>query len=655
MDPQVPSGMLAARGDDHGATEAPLLAEARLDAAWGTSPGGLAFPRTAGPALDLPLRDPRRFILRTPWHEFSGDLSQGLLIQGQIGPDGAGVAPICHSGNIFAYRSRGRPVSIDVEAGIASWGLERLAGQVVLFHETVLEGPCGLFGRRMRLGRLRYEYRVPADSPVLHLTVRLALEGGIALQGVRLSTALDAMSPEAGSHAIRRVTVQRLDGPEAGVAMDGADPVTLQVGPAQSLLFEDDSPTAALATRLQLSDGHRLASAQARRRADGALHWTVLRYAIGSVAPGGVVVLREERLRLPRAFAADMAAASASAHPADPALPPGAGAPRRTVGGGQAALHLVDLALGNIKAIGSELARLNYAAGRAGPAAVLPVAPRRAGLGSRICTQHDLEQEWLHYWCRRLRMAPLYHRKVWEDCFVLQVLWESGMIGPGMRGLGFAVGQEPLPALMAAEGVHVLASDLGGDDARAAAWRNTSQHASEAEALFRPDLVDRTSFDRLVRFRPVDMAVLPADLLRGEFDFLWSVCSLEHLGSLEAGARFVRDAMRALRPGGIAVHTTEYNLDPSGETLASGSTVLYQRRHLDRLAADLAADGHSMLPLQGSAEAPGFFDRLVDLPPYPHEGGAADAPHLRLALAGHTVTSAGLVIRAGPGRPAPGG
>ena len=51
------------------------------------------------------------------------------------------------------------------------------------------------------------------------------------------------------------------------------------------------------------------------------------------------------------------------------------------------------------------------------------------------------------------------------------------------------------------------------------------------------------------------MRDLPDDL--GSFDFIWSSCSFEHLGSLGEGERFVLEALRFLKPGGVAVHTTE--------------------------------------------------------------------------------------------------
>lgn len=303
----------------------------------------------------------------------------------------------------------------------------------------------------------------------------------------------------------------------------------------------------------------------------------------------------------------------------------------------------------NVKVLASEIARQRYAEGVAGDKAVLPPRPRRIGVTSRLCRQADIEHPWLRHWCGRLRMAPMYHRKVWEDCFVLQALWEAEMLASGKRGLGFAVGREWLPAFFAGLGIEVVATDLDPADARAREWIDSGQHADAPDPLFQPHLVDRDGFARLVRYRAVDMAAIPEDLQQGAFDFLWSVCSLEHLGSLERGEAFVLSAMRCLKPGGIAVHTTEYNLDAAGGTLETGPTVLYQRRHLDRLAARLAAAGHEMLPLDNPPAA-GVLDRFVDLPPFPHEASpfdALDAPHLRLALDGYPVTSVGIVVKAG--------
>ena len=95
------------------------------------------------------------------------------------------------------------------------------------------------------------------------------------------------------------------------------------------------------------------------------------------------------------------------------------------------------------------------------------------------------------------------------------------------------------------------------------------------------------------------MTAIPADL--AGFDFCWSLCAFEHLGSIEAGLRFVEASLAPLRPGGTAVHTTEFNINANGPTIDNWPTVLFQRRHMEALAARLAAQGHQVAPFDFDA------------------------------------------------------
>jgi SAM-dependent methyltransferase len=305
-------------------------------------------------------------------------------------------------------------------------------------------------------------------------------------------------------------------------------------------------------------------------------------------------------------------------------------------------------ALWNTKVLGSELARLLYETKVAGPSAPIPPAPVRVDLSSKICTQEDIEQDWLRYWCGQLRIAPLYHRKIWEDCFALQALWEHDMLRPERSGLGFAVGVEPLPAYLASTGVSVLATDLRPDDPRAEGWRATNQHAEGLNGLFRGDLLLRERFDELCQFQSVDMNEIPADL-HGRFDFCWSICSFEHLGSIERGLAFVAESMRCLKAGGIAVHTTEFNLDGTGETIDNWATVLFQRRHIEDLVNRLAAEGHRLYKVDYHT-GQGVLDQFIDVPPFSHQDRVRlqypDPPHLRISVDGFPATSIGLIAQA---------
>lgn len=257
-------------------------------------------------------------------------------------------------------------------------------------------------------------------------------------------------------------------------------------------------------------------------------------------------------------------------------------------------------------------------------------------LDSRICRAADMASEAFRYWAAQIREPWRYHRKLWEYAYICQALYERGMLRAGHRGLGFAVGQEPLPALFASLGCSILATDLQGEDPRADVWRDTAQWAGGLEALKRNDLCPEQLLRERVSFQPVDMNNIPAELTG--FDFTWSSCSFEHCGNLQLGSQFLVNQMRCLRPGGIAVHTTELNLSSNDSTLSEGPTVIFRLRDIEQMVEQLRSAGHEVEPLNlqlGSHE----LDRYVDLPPYRQDG------HLRLQLGSWVTTSIGLIIR----------
>ena len=142
----------------------------------------------------------------------------------------------------------------------------------------------------------------------------------------------------------------------------------------------------------------------------------------------------------------------------------------------------------------------------------------------------------------------MLHRKMWEWLFIAEALRERGLLAPGRAGLGFGVGQEPLVALFADAGCDLVATDQPHGAAVASGWTDSEvEWAGGLEHLNTHGLCPDELFVRRVRFRPVDMNAIPDDL-RG-FDFTWSSCALEHLGTLGAGADFVMASMECLRAG----------------------------------------------------------------------------------------------------------
>ena len=186
--------------------------------------------------------------------------------------------------------------------------------------------------------------------------------------------------------------------------------------------------------------------------------------------------------------------------------------------------------------------------------------PSPAGkLASCQCSQAQLQSPKFQEWVIRMSEKPMhFHRKIWEFCFIAQALYERDMLIPGSRGLAFGVGQEPLPALFASLGCEIVATDLPTEEANSGGWVETSQHAGSLEALNNRGICDPDIFYERVSFRFIDMRKLPGDL--GIFDFVWSSCSLEHLGTIALGEDFIIQSLQYLKPGGVSVHTTEYNV-----------------------------------------------------------------------------------------------
>jgi hypothetical protein len=233
---------------------------------------------------------------------------------------------------------------------------------------------------------------------------------------------------------------------------------------------------------------------------------------------------------------------------------------------------------------------------------------------SCLCTQAQLESEPFRRWARSIgETAGHLHRKIWEWCYIAQGLAERDMLRPGRRGLGFAVGEEPLASLFAGAGCAITATDLDLRRAAGAGWVKTGQHAHNLTMLNTRGLCPAAEFDRRVEFRYADMNRIPPDLR--EYDFLWSACSLEHLGSLSLGEQFIYNSLACLRRGGVAVHTTEFNVSSNSDTVDYRSTVLFRRRDLERMAETLTACGQTIVPFTfDTGDLPA--DRVVDVPPY---------------------------------------
>lgn len=257
---------------------------------------------------------------------------------------------------------------------------------------------------------------------------------------------------------------------------------------------------------------------------------------------------------------------------------------------------------------------------------------------STCCASDFLHPEFARF-CAVLGLIPMFHRKYWEWIFILHHAIRTGAVGPGQRALGFAVGTEPLPSAFAQLGASVMATDAPHDLGVKAGWQKSGEFAAKLDDLYHSRVVDRATFEDRVTFAECDMTRIPADL--SGYDFCWSSCSFEHLGTLQAGFDFVVESVeRTLRLGGVACHTTELNVASDVDTIETGPTVLYRKRDILSLIERLERRGHVVEPFTIAPDTH-VLDFFVDTPPY------AAPPHLKLQLLGYVSTSVGLIVRRG--------
>ena len=99
------------------------------------------------------------------------------------------------------------------------------------------------------------------------------------------------------------------------------------------------------------------------------------------------------------------------------------------------------------------------------------------------------------------------------------------------------------------------------------------------------------------------------------------------------------NSSKLLAPGGVAVHTTEFNCTSNKFTYFDENITIFRERDICELKARLEAEGFTVEPLDfslGSDEE----DVLFDYEPY----YTRDRHHIKLLLCGFVATSILLII-----------
>ncbi|MEL7088790.1 MAG: class I SAM-dependent methyltransferase, partial [Planctomycetota bacterium] len=142
-------------------------------------------------------------------------------------------------------------------------------------------------------------------------------------------------------------------------------------------------------------------------------------------------------------------------------------------------------------------------------------------------------------------------RKWWEWDAIARSCEALGVLDDTCDAVGLGVGAEPLMFYFAQHCRSVVGLDRYADDS---GWRE-ARFAGPA-SVHEASPVDYPR-DRL-RVIDADMRFLPLE--DASCDLVWSCSSIEHVPHPADLLQAFREAHRVLRPGGVAVITTEYSL-----------------------------------------------------------------------------------------------
>lgn len=228
----------------------------------------------------------------------------------------------------------------------------------------------------------------------------------------------------------------------------------------------------------------------------------------------------------------------------------------------------------------------------------------------------------------------LWRRKVWEYLYVYKQYqaWAQGR--QGLRALGFGSGLDRMAMLLSCQ--QQIQESWITDGPAASCWVSTGQHVQGLEQYLQANQGFECQQQKL-HYKYLDMNKFgPGE---AEADFMYSLSSLEHLGSMDQSLEFILRSSHQLRPGGMAVHCTEYNVGSNDRTVLRGDSVFFRHQDLLRLQRLCAEQGLEMSPLDLQVRYHPF-NGYKDSPPYTY-----NPSHMRIQFDEWELTSFGFCIR----------
>ncbi len=269
-------------------------------------------------------------------------------------------------------------------------------------------------------------------------------------------------------------------------------------------------------------------------------------------------------------------------------------------------------------------------------------------LAWRACQGRHFQDPRFMHWAEVLGFDDFPQRKAWEFAAIMETALLGGVLAEGKTAIGFGVGTEPITAALAAHGVRVTATDLPSSGDTTSEWAASLQHAASIDQLRFPGICNDEILNELVSFVPVDMNDLPETVTADSYDFVWSSCVIEHLGTPKLGFDFVLKSAELLAPGGMMIHTTEYELTNKEITQDYGHCAVYRAADFLELAQQFRELGFAVnIDLGISLAMP--EERWISSFEIPgaYESGYEEPAHLRLVIGDSISTSFAITVRRG--------
>lgn len=275
--------------------------------------------------------------------------------------------------------------------------------------------------------------------------------------------------------------------------------------------------------------------------------------------------------------------------------------------------------------------------------------PGEARQRSKICDAADFfDPEYLDVVKNRFLEAPVLHRKQWEFGMIFLTLKKAQMLEDNKRGLSMGSGKEVLLYAVARQVKHLNVTDLYSTESLWECAKTTDPDEFIRKNKPFPVEEDKISAQRM------DMRHLAfADCA---FDFAYSSCAFEHIGTDDDFLQHLNEVYRVLKDGGVYVLTTEFTCEK--ETVPIPNNYIFSAEHLDRVIGASKFVPESRFDARLSEQSANFpMPGRVDDLSYRGDvdfgrtlASACVIPHVQLLSGKHHVTSCLLVLKKSQGR-----